>query len=167
MTQFFQNPFSVEEIKKEYRKLVFQFHPDCGGDEESMKKLNKEYFLLLKMFDKTTSIGSDGKEYKYNFDVDKEQEIASFLEKFHSLQLENIEADLIGLYVWITGDTKPAKAKLKEIGCWWHSARECWYFKPSSVRSGRSKGSLEDLAEKYGVTSVKFRKQKSLVGASA
>jgi curved DNA-binding protein CbpA len=167
MNKFFQSTDSVEDIKKEYRKLVLIHHPDCGGDEETMKLLNQEYFFLLKNFDKTSSIGTDGKEHKYTFDEERESEITEFLNKFHALQLDSdVEADLIGLYVWITGNTRPVKDKLKEIGCWWHLTRECWYFKPSGVRSGRSRGSLEDLADKYGVSNVKFKKQKSLVGAN-
>jgi calcineurin-like phosphoesterase family protein len=165
MTSFFQNSESVEQIKKTYRKLVLIHHPDCGGDTESMMLLNAEYFYLLETMDKTSSLGTDGKEHKYSFRADIELEITEFLNKFHALQLDgDIEADLIGLYVWITGNTKPVKDKLKEIGCWWHSTRQCWYFKPSEVKTGRSKGSLEDLANKYGVSNVKFKKQKSLVG---
>lgn len=37
---------SQEEIKKAYRKLAHEHHPDKGGDEEEFKKINKAYQVL-------------------------------------------------------------------------------------------------------------------------
>lgn len=37
---FFDNVTTVEELKKEYKKLVFKHHPDIGGDNETMATIN-------------------------------------------------------------------------------------------------------------------------------
>ena len=34
------------EIKKAYRKLVMEHHPDHGGDEEKFKQINEAYSVL-------------------------------------------------------------------------------------------------------------------------
>lgn len=37
---------SKEEIKKAYRKMAHKYHPDKGGDETMMKKINEAYAIL-------------------------------------------------------------------------------------------------------------------------
>ena len=41
--KYFENCKSIEELKKEYRRLVVQNHPDNGGSLEVMKAINAEY----------------------------------------------------------------------------------------------------------------------------
>lgn len=40
---WFEGCYSQNEIKKRYRKLCFEHHPDRGGDEEKMKEINIQY----------------------------------------------------------------------------------------------------------------------------
>lgn len=49
--KYFPNIKTLEELKREYRKLGKQFHPDNGGNEDSFKKINHEYNLLKKKFE--------------------------------------------------------------------------------------------------------------------
>ena len=41
--KWFNNPTTAEELKKQYRKLAMQHHPDLGGNEDDMKEINAEY----------------------------------------------------------------------------------------------------------------------------
>ena len=42
-----KDPVDDKVIKKEYRRLIMQHHPDRGGDTEKLQKLNDVIKLLL------------------------------------------------------------------------------------------------------------------------
>lgn len=45
--KYFNNIHTLDELKKEYRRLAMLHHPDKGGDNETMKEINAEYNLLF------------------------------------------------------------------------------------------------------------------------
>lgn len=142
---------TVETIKAEYRRLAKLFHPDTGGDTELMKTINAEYLAALKKADGQVSADENGKDHKYRFDEETEQEI---MNKIYDLLKIKMDAEiyLIGRWIWIIGKTKPVKEALKAEGCFWHSKRLCWYWRPpDEKRNMYSKGDLSHLAGKYGV----------------
>jgi hypothetical protein len=164
---FFQNCATVEEIKSQYKKLARQYHPDLGGDTATMQALNNAYEAALKGCNGQKSKDSQGTEHTYKYNEVVEREIVDFIYAFNALNLP-LQADLIGVWIWITGDTKPHKETLKSLKCRWHSKRGCWYFRPESYKGGwSSDGSLEELATKYGCQKVsnysdKFKSRKKL-----
>lgn len=159
MTDFFNGLQDVAKIKAHYRELARQYHPDLGGCEETMKIINCQYHAKLK--------DQSGKEFdghKYNYNNKIEQEIMDKISEL--LKIANLQIDLIGLWIWVRGDTKPHKETLKSLGCYWHSVRKCWYWKPKGFSRTRSNpGSLDDLAKKYGVKEFS-NKRKSLAGVA-
>lgn len=152
---YFTNCQTVEEIKAEYKKLARKHHPDLGGDTATMQAINNAYERALKGCNGQKSTDSTGKEHVYKYNAEMEKELVDFIYAFNSKDLP-LNADLIGVWVWITGDTKPHKETLKELNCRWHAKRACWYFRPESYKGGfSSDGSLEELAAKYGCANVK------------
>lgn len=47
MNKWFAGVTTIEELRKRYRELLKQLHPDNGGDEETMKAINIEYDKLF------------------------------------------------------------------------------------------------------------------------
>ena len=47
MKYFSPVPKSLETLKKQYKKLSLEYHPDVGGSDEAMKAINQEYTELF------------------------------------------------------------------------------------------------------------------------
>ena len=65
---YFQNIHSLVDLKKEYRRLAMQNHPDKGGDTAIMQQVNTEFEKLFEVWkDKTDiSVASTGYECDYS-----------------------------------------------------------------------------------------------------
>ena len=46
---YFKDIQSLEELRKEYKRLVKVNHPDNGGSEDAIKVINVEYELTFKV----------------------------------------------------------------------------------------------------------------------
>jgi hypothetical protein len=150
---------TVEQIKIKYKKLAMQYHPDLGGDLEIMKMLNNAYEAALKSCDGQKTKDDQGQEHTYKYSQEIEQALMNKIIELLSLNMEDVDIDLIGTWIWVTGNTKPFKDKIKQAGCTWHSKRGCWYFKIGKYYGKSSTSSLEELAKKYGCTNAsKFNK---------
>ncbi len=63
-------PFVTKnEIKKRYRKLAREFHPDISNDKEQIVKINAAYKLLMEYIE----------DFRYSFD---EQELSKQIPGF-------------------------------------------------------------------------------------
>ena len=65
-----KNYASEREIKKAFRKLATEHHPDKGGDEEKMKQLSEAYIVLSKDKDNYDAwlrhISGEGIQFDFN-----------------------------------------------------------------------------------------------------
>ena len=146
---YFSNCTTPEEIKRRYRELAFQHHPDRGGDTRTMQDINAEYHEALERVNGYTH-HDNGKDFTYRYEYEREQAIIEKINELLKLKMDYVEIWLIGLWVWIIGDTRPHKEELKALECRWHSKRRCWYWKPYADRAFYSQKSLGNLARRYG-----------------
>ncbi len=144
----FKGVEGINEAKKIYKTLAKKLHPDmAGGDTESFKILNAVYTDLI--------------EHKIYFSNDIKIDIE--LEKVISLILhfENIVIELVGSWIWVSGDTKEIKEKLKELGFKWASKKKMWYFGEMKGRNPKEK-SLDEIKAKYGSETLKKKERKKI-----
>ena len=146
---FKPTPKTLEELKAQYRKLAFEHHPDRGGNMDVMKAVNNEYdelFAKLKDVHQT----KDGETYTAR------QATSETADQFKDLiselmKMDNIEIEIIGCFVWVTGNTKQYKNKLKELKFKWHNKKIAWYLKPDDYRrKSRREYGLDEIREMYG-----------------
>ena len=143
----FQDIEGINEAKKIYKTLAKKLHPDVGGSEEDFKILNEIYNNLI--------------EHKIYFSNSSKIDIE--LEKIISLILhfENINIELVGSWIWVSGDTKEIKEKLKEIGFKWASKKKMWYYGEMKAKNPNPK-SMEEIKTKYGSETLKSNEKKKI-----
>ena len=143
----FQDIEGINEAKKIYKTLAKKLHPDIGGSEEDFKILNEIYNNLI--------------EHKIYFSNSSKFDIE--LEKIISLILhfENINIELVGSWIWVSGDTKEIKEKLKEIGFKWASKKKMWYYGEMKAKNPNPK-SMEEIKTKYGSETLKSDEKKRI-----
>lgn len=151
--KYFNNVATLEELKKEYHRLAMKFHPDReGGDLEEMKLINIEYdkmFEVVKGFHRN----KQNKIYsKYTGETNSEfKDIIDELIKFG-----NIRVEIIGSFIWVSGETKPIKDTLKKLGFRWHSKKMNWYKAPKGYRkTSKKQFAMEELRQMFITEEIK------------
>lgn len=147
---YFNHLETVGQVKAEYRTLAKLHHPDRGGDTATMQRVNAEYHAKLESLDGQTSLGFDGKDHTYWYNAEVEQEVMDKISELLALNLANCDIELIGTWVWVSGDTKPVKEQLKAAGCIWHSKRKRWFWRRPTYRRRYSGLSMAQLRNAYG-----------------
>lgn len=164
-TYFTPIPATPEEAKARYRQLAHIHHPDKGGSTQAMQAVNAEYAALLAELTKHAERARQSKAHcegkKTNADFIDLDGVAENL-KVKIEELLNLDADieieLIGLWIWVTGNTRAVKDQLKAMGLHWRPQKLAWSFEgvPSMNRSPKP---LDDIRAMYG--STKFEKRQN------
>ena len=148
-SRYFRNPQTLEDLKKQYRELALKYHPDRGGSNEAMKAINSEYDELFKIL-KYVHRNKDGETYTAKQETSETSE--QFKEIIEELmKMDDIVIEIIGCFVWVTGNTKIYKDKLKELKFQWQNKKTAWYLKPENYRKRSHKDyALDEIREMYG-----------------
>lgn len=149
-TNYFKDCKSKEDAKKLYKKLAFKHHPDKGGDVEIMKAINNEFDEFIKNFKDNKK--DSKKEYEF-----KSSTYRNLIEKL--IKFDNITIDIVGYFIWITGNTYPIKEELKQLGFKYSRNKKSWYTAPKEYMENRTnykkRYSMNEIKNKYGCTSIK------------
>jgi len=146
---FVPTPQTAEELKKQYRELALKHHPDGGGNAETMKAINNEYDALFPKL-KNIHKNKDGETYTANKETTETAD--SFKDLITELmRMDEIIIEIVGCFVWVTGNTKPHKDKLKELRFQWHSKKIAWYLKPEDYKKrSRKDYDMDEIRAMYG-----------------
>lgn len=154
---FFENCETNEKIKAEYKRLVKLLHPDNGGSEEVFKEMQNEFDIV---FNQVKNYHTNKENKKYYKETEEAPEafrsIIAELERF-----KNINIDLVGEWLWVSGSTKDIKEELKKIGFRWSHDKGCWYYHTGAYRrhSNKNLKTLEELKNWYGCEAIKHQKK--------
>ena len=144
--KYFHNITTLDELKKEYRRLVMKHHPDRGGDTATMQEINNEHDILFEQLKKAHNEKAD----EYHKTTEAPEEFRAIITAL--LKLEGLSIELCGSWLWIGGNTKEHKDTLKAIGCRWSNNKKLWYWHHAEEghHYRKSHSSMGDIRMKYG-----------------
>jgi len=149
-TIYFFDCKTIEDVKTHYKKLALQHHPDReGGNTQKMQVINAEYQCIIKnswfKFEEQTE--------NQKADFAKYPEIINQIVSFKGIIIE-----LIGDWIWISGNTYPYRGQFKEMGFFFAPKKVMWYYRPAEYKSSNHKPvSIDDIRAKYGSEQIKTK----------
>lgn len=146
--KFFKECTSIEEVKKLYRKLSMQHHPDRGGDIKVMQEVNTEYAFACAKILKGENLSAE--------EADKELKLSEeYRRVIESISNLDIDIEIVGNWIWVTGNTRAVKEELKNAGLRFAPKKVAWYYRSEEFKTKTSNATLDEIRGKYGSEKVK------------
>lgn len=170
MKTYFSNVQTLDELRKQYRDLLKKYHPDNGGSEEETKAINVEYERLFRILkdkhtrqqdstDNKTGSKTSYDNMRYNFEED--ELLREMLQKV--IHLSDITIEIIGNWLWISGNTYQYRKELKDLGFKFAGQKKSWYWHSDAFRKrSHKKLSMDDIRNYYGSTEVETDARKRI-----
>ncbi len=159
--KWFNDPKTLEELKKQYKHLAINYHPDKGGSTADMQEINAEYDRLFERL-KNTHQTADGKTYTARTETTETandfKEIIDKLIRFNGIHIE-----ICGSWIWVTGCTIDFRDELKKMHFRWSKSKVAWYYHSEEYRKSTKRTyTLDEIRDLYGSEVVKTPPQLKL-----
>jgi hypothetical protein len=147
--KFFNDCNTIEEVKARYKQLAKQHHPDCGGDTATMQAINTEYAFACAKILKGEDLSAEdiGKQIRLS------EEYRKVIEQI--IALTGITIEIVGNWIWVTGNTYPVKKQLKEAGLFFAPKKLAWYYRAEEYKTKGGRKTLDEIRDKYGSETVR------------
>lgn len=156
MQNFFQDCETLQQVKDLYRTLAKQYHPDRGGDLVTMQIINNQYSQAIAIIAK----GGKFTQAETEAEILKAEAYQEAVNKV--INLEGIHLELVGSWLWVTGETKQHAAILKSEPARFNWAKKktdfsAWFFRTDQYKTTNrgQKMSLDQIRNKYGTQTIK------------
>lgn len=148
--KYFNKIETLEELKREYKKLVLKLHPDVNQEKDTTKEfqeMQKEYKIAFEKV-KNYHKDADGKVYEKESDETPE-EFKEIIDKI--ILFRGCSIEIIGNWIWVSGNTKEYKEQLKNLNFNWCKNKFSWcYHKDKFVRKYKKHYTMDQLRDKFG-----------------
>lgn len=146
---FFKDPKTLEELKIQYKDLVKKYHPDLGGSNAVMATINNEYEKLFNILKLKANQSKNKKEHT----SETPQEFINIINKI--ITFEGLTIEILGSWIWLSGNTYPYKEEFKKLGFRWSKGRKKWYLgKLKTKNKYYKKQPWEKLKKQYNYSKI-------------
>ena len=153
--KYFTNCQTIEELKQSYKKLILQYHPDINPKGTlQCQEINAEYDLLFPRL-KDIHINSKGETYQSTTEssetVNEYKDIINAIIHLHGIKIE-----IIGSWIWLTGNTREYKDIFKDLKFKWSPKKSAWYYHNEPFKKKSKKQyDMNGLRNLFGSEEVK------------
>jgi curved DNA-binding protein CbpA len=154
MTAYFKDCKNIEDVKEAYRKYAKALHPDNGGDAEEFKRMQAAYTAAFERFKYThrkedrNTAGDDHSANNYK-EAYTAEAFAKVIDSI--IGLDGVEIEIVGSWIWLSGDTYPFREQIKAAGFFWSSKHKKWYFSGDTKKSKKhSKLTFDEVRALHG-----------------
>ncbi len=123
-TNVFNDCKDLTEVFCEYYRNAIKFDPNLpDGDAEQLSYFKKDLTAYIA-------------EVDFSEQPKAKEELEAFPELLTELiRMEGVEMELIGSWIWLTGQTYLHKDSLKDLKLKYEPSKKAWYYRPSWSRS--------------------------------
>lgn len=149
---------TLDSLKKQYYQLAKRYHPDVGGDNETFKAVGAEYEAIQKLLLKGNNFTSQN--------VSNEQNISDAFKAIidRIIHIPGINIEIIGSWIWVSGNTYPVKEELKNAGFKFQGAKKMWFWHAGDyTRRGKGEISIEEIRANYGSQNITSQDSKKYI----
>ncbi len=159
--KYFNNVKDLSELRKIYYQLALKFHPDRGGDEETMKLINNEY---EEYSEKLINGNADFSDSRKVYETQVSEELQNKINELLNLDLENLKIEVIGGWIWITGNTYPFKSEIKGLAFKFSRNKTAWYWHATNYRkTSKTQFSMNEIRDLWGSEEIENNSTKQPV----
>ncbi|HVM86687.1 MAG TPA: J domain-containing protein [Puia sp.] len=145
---YFNGCSTLDEIKSLYKKLAKENHPDLGGNTSTMQAINKEYAFACAHIGKSSGLSDD----ELDSEIKLSEQYRQAIEKI--IHLQEITIELVGHWIWVTGNTYAVRKELKEAHFFFAPKKLAWYFRSEEFKTRGGRKTLDEIRHKYGSEKV-------------
>lgn len=154
--KFFASCNTIEEVKCLYKQLAKDHHPDKGGDTATMQAINVEYAYACAYLAKNAGLNTEETEREIKLSEEYRQVIEQII------HLPEVLIELVGNWIWVTGNTRPVKEQLKNAGFFFASQKLAWYYRNEMFKTRGRNISLNAIRAKYGSNTMNTKANKTI-----